>query len=78
MAAAGPMAVLSTLATRLVDPGAQFDDVLKALGEVKERLDVVHTAEFPRFLEMLLNPLMTLLSSRTSPQIQDNVPHRCV
>ncbi len=76
MAAPAPGATsFSALISRLTDATTSPDDLLKALSDLRERLEVVHTLEYPRFLEVTVGPLVQLLT-RTSPQFQENAIHR--
>ena len=72
---ATPAAFFSALATRLTDPAVPSDDVLKALVELRDRLDVVHTPEYPRFLDAALESLLKLLG-RFPPQFVEGTGHR--
>lgn len=76
--AAQILATFASLGTRLATPGTPPEDILKTVTEIKERVEVVHTAEYPRWLEAVLPPLLQQLTTHTTPQLQEGTIHRCV
>ena len=47
-------------------------DVAKLIGEVRDRLEIVHTSEFANFMHHLFPILRDLVVVKTSPQLEDN------
>jgi hypothetical protein len=72
---AAPAMTFSAIASRLADLSTPPDEVLKTLGELRDRLDVVHSPEYSRFLEFMLQTLIGLLT-RTVAQFQEGTVHR--
>lgn len=51
-------------------------DVSKLIGEVRDRLDIVHTTEFANFMHHLFPILRDLVIVKTSPQLEDNAENK--
>lgn len=51
-------------------------DVAKLIGEVRDRLDIVHTSEFANFMHHLFPILRDLVVIKTSPQLEDNAENK--
>lgn len=46
--------------------------ILQAVNEIKEHIEIVHTAEFGSFLSNLFPSLREVVVSKTNPQFEDN------
>ena len=77
MASTSGSTSFSAMAARLTDTAVVPDEILKTLGELRDRLEVVHTPEYPRFLDLVLPGLVSLLT-RAPPQLQEGTAHRYV
>jgi hypothetical protein len=51
-------------------------EVSKLIGEVRDRLEIVHTSEFANFMHHLFPILRDLIVIKTSPQFEDNAENR--
>lgn len=65
------------VAAALCDLTTPADVVLKALTELRERLDVVHTPDYALFLRTLVPPFVYVLTKRVRPEMEDNILHKC-
>jgi hypothetical protein len=63
--------VVANWKSRLVDSDLSVS--LAAVVEIRERIEIVHSTEYPAMLSNLLEPFSTLLTIRTRPLIPENV-----
>jgi transformation/transcription domain-associated protein len=51
---------------------SSVNEIAKIIGELRDRVEIVHSSEFSNFLHYLFPPLRDILSSRISPQLVEN------
>jgi transformation/transcription domain-associated protein len=51
-------------------------DITRLVGEIRDRIEIVHTAEYANFLENIFPPLRDLIRYKTREQLEDNPENR--
>lgn len=46
------------------------DDICKVASDLREHMEIVHTSEYPSFINSLLNCFVELLKNRLAPQVR--------
>ena len=65
-----------TLLTNALAAASKVGDTTRLIAEIRDRIDVVYTPEYPNFLHSVFPPLRELLMRKTKEQFEDTSENR--